>query len=126
MRSRRAELFAFDTETASLGLHEHRDRRRVVLHRARPRRLCAARAHDYAGAPTQLDRARVLEALRPLLEDPAHAKLGQHLKFDAHVLANHGIRLRGQRYDTMLESYVLNSTAHAARHGFDGGSATWA
>ena len=77
-------------------------------------------AHDYAGRPEQLDRARVLEALRPLLEDPAHAKLGQHLKFDAHVLANHGIRLRGHalRHDAR----VLRAQQHrdAARHGFDG------
>jgi DNA polymerase-1 len=74
-------------------------------------------AHDYAGAPEQLDRARVLAALKPLLESPAHAKLGQHLKYDAHVLLNHGIALAGQRFDTMLESYVLNSTA--TRHDMD-------
>jgi DNA polymerase-1 len=74
-------------------------------------------AHDYAGAPAQLDRARVLEALRPLLEDPQHCKVGQHLKFDIHVLQNYGMQLQGQRYDTMLESYVLNSTA--TRHDMD-------
>ena len=74
-------------------------------------------AHRYAGAPDQLDRDRVLAMLRPLLEDPAHAKVGAHMKFDMHVLANHGITLRGQRYDTMLESYVLNSTA--TRHDMD-------
>ena len=74
-------------------------------------------AHDYAGAPPQLDRARVLETLRPLLEDPDRGKLGQHLKFDMHVLENYGIALRGQRYDTMLESYVWNSTA--TRHDMD-------
>ena len=68
-------------------------------------------AHDYAGVPPQLERARALEALRPLLEDPAQGKLGQHMKFDQHALANHGIHLAGQCYDTMLESYVLNSTA---------------
>ncbi|HTV49679.1 MAG TPA: DNA polymerase I [Steroidobacteraceae bacterium] len=67
--------------------------------------------HDYAGAPAQLERARVLEALRPLLEDPERPKLGHHLKRDAHVLLNHGIALRGMRYDTMLESYVWNSVA---------------
>jgi DNA polymerase-1 len=74
-------------------------------------------AHDYAGAPPQLERARVLTALRPLLEDPARPKLGQHLKYDMHVLENHGIRLAGARFDTMLESYVLNSTA--TRHDMD-------
>jgi DNA polymerase I len=68
-------------------------------------------AHDYPGAPAQLPRARVLDALRPLLEDPAHGKLGQHLKFDAHVLANDDVQLAGARFDTMLESYVLDSTA---------------
>ena len=74
-------------------------------------------AHDYAGAPAQLDRDAVLAALRPWLEDPARPKLGHHLKYDTHVLANHGIALAGQRFDTMLESYVLNSTA--SRHDMD-------
>jgi DNA polymerase I len=74
-------------------------------------------AHDYAGAPPQLERARALEALRPILEDPAKPKLGHHLKFDAHVLQNHGIRLAGMRYDTMLESYVWNSVG--SRHDMD-------
>jgi DNA polymerase-1 len=74
-------------------------------------------AHDYAGAPEQLNRERVLEALRPLLEDPQLPKLGQHLKYDMHVLLNHGIRLQGARFDTMLESYVLDSTA--TRHDMD-------
>jgi DNA polymerase-1 len=74
-------------------------------------------AHDYAGAPPQLPAERVLAALKPLLEDPARGKLGQHLKYDMHVLENHGIRLAGARFDTMLESYVLNSTA--TRHDMD-------
>jgi DNA polymerase-1 len=74
-------------------------------------------AHDYPGAPPQLDRDAVLGALRPWLEDPARAKLGHHLKYDTHVLANHGIAFAGQRFDTMLESYVLNSTA--GRHDMD-------
>jgi DNA polymerase-1 len=111
-----ADLFAFDTETTSLDYMrteivgvsfciEPGDAAYVPL------------AHDYAGAPEQLDRARVLAALRPLLEDAAHAKLGQHLKFDIHVLENYGIHLQGQRFDTMLESYVLNSTA--TRHDMD-------
>ncbi len=73
--------------------------------------------HDYPGAPPQLERARVLEALKPLLEDPDRGKLGHHLKFDMHVLENYGISLRGQRYDTMLESYVWNSTA--TNHSMD-------
>jgi len=67
--------------------------------------------HVYAGAPEQLDRERVLAALRPLLEDGARGKIGHNLKYDAHVLLNAGIRLTGMRYDTMLESYVWNSVA---------------
>jgi DNA polymerase-1 len=67
--------------------------------------------HDYAGAPHQLDREKVLAALKPLLEDPTRPKLGHHLKRDAHVLQNHGIALGGQQFDCMLESYVLNSVA---------------
>jgi DNA polymerase-1 len=74
-------------------------------------------AHDYPGAPDQLDRDVVLEALRPLLEDEQIAKVGQHLKYDANVLANHGITLRGIREDTMLESYVLD--AAGSRHDLD-------
>jgi DNA polymerase-1 len=74
-------------------------------------------AHTYPGAPAQLNREHVLEQLRPLLEAPDRGKLGQHLKYDANVLANHGITLRGMRHDTMLESYVLNSTA--TRHDMD-------
>ena len=65
--------------------------------------------HDYPGAPAQLDRGRVLAALKPILEDPDVPKLGHDQKRDAHVLANHGILLAGMRFDPMLESYVLNS-----------------
>ncbi|HKL64034.1 MAG TPA: DNA polymerase I, partial [Woeseiaceae bacterium] len=67
--------------------------------------------HEYAGAPQQLDRDLVLERLRPWLEDAAKPKVGHHLKYDAHVFRRYGIRLAGMHYDTMLESYVLNSTA---------------
>ena len=74
-------------------------------------------AHDYPGAPTQLDRANVLAALKPLLEDEARPKLGHHLKFDCHILENYGIAIAGQRYDSMLESYILNSVV--TRHDMD-------
>ena len=74
-------------------------------------------AHDYPGVPNQLNRTDILEKLRPLLENPDKSKLGQNLKYDAHVLANHGITLRGIAHDTMLESYVLNSTA--SKHNMD-------
>jgi DNA polymerase-1 len=67
--------------------------------------------HDYPGVPEQLNRDKVLAAFKPLLEDPTRPKLGHHLKRDTHVLANHGIGLAGQRFDCMLESYVLNSVA---------------
>jgi DNA polymerase I len=72
--------------------------------------------HDYAGAPAQLDRERVLAALQPILEDPEIPKLGHDIKREAHVLANYGIRLAGMRFDPMLESYVLNSVL---RHDID-------
>src|SRR5574337_1921806 len=68
-------------------------------------------AHRYADAPTQLDREQTLQRLKPLLESAAHKKLGHHIKYDAHVLANHGIALAGIKYDSLLESYVLDSVA---------------
>ncbi len=115
-RLQHAELFAFDTETTSL---DYMEAELVGLSFAVAPGEAAylPLAHDYPDAPAQLDRTAVLARLRPLLEDPARAKLGHHLKYDAHVLANHGITLRGIRHDTMLESYVLNSTA--ARHDLD-------
>ncbi|MEE8321477.1 MAG: DNA polymerase I, partial [Gammaproteobacteria bacterium] len=73
--------------------------------------------HDYTGAPKQLSCSAVLEILRPLLEDADRAKLGQNLKYDMSVLANYGIRLAGIQHDTMLQSYVLDSTA--TRHDMD-------
>ncbi|MCK9605532.1 MAG: DNA polymerase I [Methylomonas sp.] len=111
-----AELFAFDTETTSLN---YSDAEIVGVSFAVTAGQAAyvPLAHDYPEVPTQLDRQTVLDALRPLLEDPDKPKLGQNLKYDAHVLANHGISLRGIQHDTMLESYVLNSTA--SKHNMD-------
>ena len=111
-----AEVFAFDTETTSL---DYMQARVVGLSFAVEPGEAAyvPLAHDYPGVPRQLDRETVLERLRPLLEDPACAKLGHHLKYDRNVLANHGIALEGIRHDTMLESYVLNATAN--RHDLD-------
>ena len=80
-------------------------------------------SHDYPGAPAQLAREHVLAHLKPLLEDAARPKLGHHLKFDCHILANYGIALAGQRYDSMLESYVLNSVA--TRHDMDSATAKY-
>ena len=111
-----ADLFAFDTETTSL---EYMKAQIVgVSFAIEPGHAAyVPLAHDYAGAPPQLDRAATLARLAPLLEDPARGKVGHHLKYDAHVLANHGITLAGLRYDTMLESYVWNSVA--TRHDMD-------
>jgi DNA polymerase-1 len=112
----KASLFAFDTETTSL---DYREAQIVgVSFCIEPGQAAyVPLAHDYVGAPVQLDRDAVLARLRPLLESERHAKLGHHLKYDAHVLANHGIELRGMAYDSMLESYVWNSVA--TRHDMD-------
>ncbi len=111
-----AELAAFDTETTSL---DYMQAEIVgVSFCVEPGRAAyVPLAHDYAGAPDQLDREATLARLKPWLEDASKAKLGHHLKYDAHVLARHGIALAGMRFDSMLESYVLNSTA--TRHDMD-------
>ncbi len=115
-RLAQAGAFAFDTETTSL---EAFDAALVGLSFALKAGEAAyvPLAHDYEGAPRQLDRARVLEKLKPLLEDAAIGKIGQNLKYDLTVLAGCGIAMRGVRHDTMLESYVLDSTA--TRHDMD-------
>ncbi len=115
-RLRAAELFAFDTETTSL---DYMQAQLVGVSFAVEPGVAAyvPVGHDYLGAPPQLDRAQVLDALRPLLEDPARAKVGQNLKYDLSVLARHGVDLRGIAYDTMLESYVLDATG--SRHDMD-------
>ena len=111
-----ADYFAFDTETTSLN---YMDAEIVGVSFAVSPHQAAyiPLRHDYLGAPEQLDRDLVLEKMRPLLENARKAKLGQNLKYDAHVLNNHGIQLRGIKHDTMLESYVLNSVA--TRHNMD-------
>ena len=111
-----AEVFAFDTETTSLN---YIDAEVVGLSFAVEPGEAAYLpvAHDYMGAPPQLDREAVFQRLKPLLEDPDKGKLGHNLKYDKSVLANHGIELQGVRHDTMLESYVVNSTA--SRHDLD-------
>ncbi len=111
-----AELFAFDTETTSLN---YMDAQIVGLSFAVVPNEAAyvPVAHSYPGAPDQLPRDEVLAKLKPLLEDDNALKVGQNLKYDKSVLANHGIELRGIAHDTMLESYVLDSTA--TRHDMD-------
>ncbi len=120
-RIEQADLFAIDTETTSLNTLQ-----------AKIVGICLAvknpnddnnlacyipLAHDYEGAPDQLDMQMVLARLKPILEDETVSKCGQNLKYDWHVLQNHGIILKGIQFDTMLESYCLNSVA--TRHNMD-------
>ncbi|MCW8108852.1 DNA polymerase I [Alteromonas ponticola] len=113
---KQAPLWAFDTETTSLN---YKDAELVGMS------FCTGPgeaaylpvAHDYMDAPEQLSRDLVLEKFKPLLENNEAKKIGQHLKYDKHVLANYDIKLNGIAFDTMLESYVLNSTA--TRHDMD-------
>ena len=112
----KAELFAFDTETTSLD-YSKAEIVGVSFAVSPGKAAYVPLAHDYPGVPEQLGRTEILEKLRPLLENPRKAKLGQNLKYDSHVLANLGITLRGIAHDTMLESYVLNSTA--SKHNMD-------
>ncbi|UCC55837.1 MAG: DNA polymerase I [Gammaproteobacteria bacterium] len=111
-----AGQFAFDTETTSL---DYVAARIVGVSFAVTPGAAAyvPLAHDYPGAPVQLDRDAVLARLRPLLESTDLYKIGHHLKYDRNVLANHNIKLSGIRFDSMLESYVLDSTA--TRHDMD-------
>lgn len=111
-----AELVALDTETTSI---DYMEAELVGLSFAVEEGHAAYLpvSHCYEGAPKQLNREHVLERLRPWLEDASRSKLGHHLKYDAHILENHGVTLRGMRFDSMLESYVLNSTA--IRHDLD-------
>ena len=111
----KAEQFAFDTETTSL---DYMKARVVGVSFAVEVGEAAyvPFGHDYLDAPVQLSEADVLGTLKPLLEDKNKAKIGQNLKYDAHVLANHEIKLVGIAQDSMLESYVLDSTK---RHNMD-------
>lgn len=111
-----AKLFAFDTETTSLN---YMDAEVVGVSFSVKEHEAAyvPLTHDYEGAPKQLDRDKALQQLKPLLEDPAVKKVGQNLKYDKEVLANHDIDLQGIEHDTMLESYVLRSVG--TRHDMD-------
>jgi len=111
-----SEAFCFDLETTSLNYMEA-EIVGVGLALKEGEAAYVPLAHDYLDAPAQLDRQAVLKALTPLLEDASKAKIGQNLKYDISVLASYGIRVAGPLHDTMLESYVLNSTA--TRHDMD-------
>ena len=111
-----SDLFSFDTETTSL---DYMEAQLVGLSFSTEPGEAAyvPVAHDYEGAPKQLSRELVLEKLRPLLEDVNKAKLGQNLKYDKNILANYGVELKGIQHDSMLQSYILDSTA--SRHDMD-------
>lgn len=111
-----AELFAFDTETTGLDVMTA-ELVGVSFAVAPEQAAYIPLAHRYFDVPAQLDRATVLAQLKPLLEDASRAKVGQNLKFDLNILARYGITLRGIAHDTMLASYVLDSTAGS--HGMD-------
>ncbi|NNH78118.1 DNA polymerase I [Acinetobacter sp. ANC 5380] len=108
--------FAFDTETTSL---DYRVAEMVGFSLAFDANdaYYIPLAHDYEDAPEQLNRETILAQIKPILEDDSVQKIGHHLKYDAHILQNHGIELQGWYFDTMLASYVLNSVA--TRHGMD-------
>ena len=111
-----APCFAFDTETTSLA-YMAAELVGVSFAVTAGEAAYVPFGHRYLGAPAQLSQTQVLEALRPLLEDPAKPKIGQNLKYDASVLARAGITLQGIAYDTMLESYVLDAVG--GRHNMD-------
>ena len=115
-RLKKAERFCFDLETTSLNYMDA-DIVGVGLALEAGEAAYIPLAHDYLDAPAQLDRQQVLQALKPLLENPEKTKIGQNLKYDISVLANYDIRVVGPLADTMLASYVLNSTA--TRHDMD-------
>ena len=111
-----AELVAFDTETTSLDYMEA-ELVGISLSVETGKAAYIPVAHDYPGAPEQLPRDEVLHKLETWLENPKKKKVGHHLKYDAHILARYGIGLEGMAFDSMLESYVLNSVA--TRHDMD-------
>ncbi len=119
---KQAPVFAFDTETDSL---DNVSANMVGLSFATEPGVAAyvPVAHDYLDAPEQIARERVLELLKPILEDDKALKVGQNLKFDRGILQNYGIELRGIAFDTMLESYILDSVA--GRHDMDSLSDRW-
>lgn len=113
---KKSELFAFDTETTSLNYMEA-DLVGMSFCITEGEAAYLPLAHNYPDAPEQLNLKEVLALFKPILEDPNIKKVGQHLKYDKNVLANYDIDLNGIAFDTMLESYVLNSVA--SRHNMD-------
>ena len=115
-RLSQAEVVAIDTETTSLNYMQAKIVG-ISVAIASNEAYYIPVMHEYDGAPDQLDRKYVLKKLKPWLEDKDAKKIGHNLKYDSHVFANHGIELNGTDFDSMLESYVLNSTA--TRHNLN-------
>lgn len=113
----KSKLFAFDTETSCLD-YMYAEIVGISFATEKGKAAYIPFAHDYMGAPQQLNREKVLTLFKPLLENPNIKKVGHNLKYDMCVLANHGIELQGIAFDSMLESYVLDSTG--TRHNLDG------
>lgn len=116
-RLEKAPLIAFDTETTSLDVM-NAELVGISFTDGVQRGAYIPLAHQYEGAPTQLERDAVIKKLKPLLEDEAQPKVGQNFKYDINVFAHYGVVPRGVAYDTMLESYVLDSVG--SRHDMDG------
>lgn len=115
-RMQQADHFAIDTETTNLDYRVAELVGFSVAFDANDAYYVPV-AHDYEGAPEQLNREQILAQIKPILENEQVRKIGHHLKYDAHIFANHGITIQGWYFDTMLASYVLN--AAATRHGMD-------
>ena len=115
-RLSRAEIAAIDTETTSLNYMQAEIVGISVAIKSNEAYYIPL-MHEYDGVPKQLDREYVLQKLKPWLEDKEAKKIGHNLKYDSHIFANHGIELNGTDFDSMLESYVLNSTA--TRHNLN-------
>jgi DNA polymerase-1 len=111
-----AELIAVDTETTSLDPMQA-ELVGISICTQPGTAVYIPVGHDYPDRPEQLDRQEVLTRLKPLLENPQPPKVGQHIKYDMNVLSRYGVAVRGVAFDTMLESYVLNSTG--SRHDMD-------
>ena len=112
----KAELICIDTETTSLD-YMTAELVGIALSVEAGKAAYIPVAHTYPGAPQQLQREALLAQIKPILENAQLAKLGHHLKYDAHIFANYGINIQNMQFDSMLESYVLNSTA--GRHDMD-------
>lgn len=112
----KASVFSIDTETTSLN-YMQAEIVGISFAVKAGEAAYVPLAHDYLGVPQQLDRKTVIQALKAILENPEKHKVGQHIKYDAHLFRHYGIQMQGMAFDTMLESYVLDSTA--TRHDMD-------